>query len=165
MGLSMTLSLRVEVGDKSNKYNHEKYLYVFLEDEKHKILANNKFRREKDNIKMYALVEIGCWRNAYQIDELIKNFLYSTDSDGVEFILCENTLRNLKKVCKCLLFEDKQANGIFPTIEEFSRQDIDCQSWYKEQLERTIEIVDNAIEICGYYQQINIYPEIIYTSC
>jgi hypothetical protein len=100
---------------------------------------------DEDNLRVEP--NIGYWRKANQIHAWFVEYV----QDGIDE--CEpndvrpEQLENLRAACKVVLEDPTKASLTLPTQSGFFFGGTEYNEWYLKDLERTVEIVDKALEL------------------
>ena len=90
-------------------------------------------------------VKIGYWRKANAIhDWFVQNCQDGNDDCRETYVPIEK-LEELRKVCKMVLENHALAEEYLPTTSGFFFGTTDYDEWYFQDLQSTIDIIDNAL--------------------
>lgn len=92
-------------------------------------------------------IEAGYWRKANQIhDWFVKNVQGGEDECRPHYVSREQ-LTELRDLCNQVLCNHELAGELLPTASGFFFGNTDYDDWYFEQLETTVSIINNALEL------------------
>ncbi len=91
--------------------------------------------------------EVGYWRKANAIHRwFVDNVQGGTDDCGTYYVSRDHLVQ-LKSLCKSVLNDPDNANSVLPTASGFFFGSTDYGSFYFEDLEYTIGLVDRCLEL------------------
>ena len=104
--------------------------------------------------------EVAYWRKANQIRNwIVRNTDYPEDGNLIDFPLTKNDLESLLSDCKRVLLDHSLAPELLPTQSGFFFGSIEYDDFYYEELEYTIEKIEDILNMTDFETQ-----EIYYTE-
>ena len=104
--------------------------------------------------------EVAYWRKANQIRNwIVRNTDYPEDGNLIDFPLTKNDLESLLSDCKRVLLDHSLAPELLPTQSGFFFGSIEYDDFYYEELESTIEKIEDILNMTDFETQEIYYIE------
>ena len=104
--------------------------------------------------------EVAYWRKANQIRNwIVRNTNYPEDGNLIDHRLTKEQLESLVLDCKRVLLDRSLAPELLPTQAGFFFGDTAYDDWYYEELESTIEKVEDVLNMTDFETQDIYYKE------
>ena len=114
--------------------------------------------RGSENYKFTSFVkEVGYWRKANHIHKWFVSNVQNGYDDCGEYEVSKEQLLELKELCKTVLSDNKKASELLPTGSGFFFGSTEYDKYYFEDLESTIEIIDNVLATTEFENEMIIY--------
>ena len=136
----------------------KKYLWGDNTEEVKKVIRD-RFNIPKDNRINSVEFTVGYWRKANHIHNWFVEEVQEGEDDCRKHYVSEKDLRYLREMCKQVLDDKSKAKRLLPTKSGFFFGSTEYDEDYFKQLERTIEIIDETLEIIENNKLVDIYYE------
>jgi hypothetical protein len=92
-------------------------------------------------------MKIGQWRKANAIHQWFVDNCQGGEDDCREAYVSREKVTELRDLCKEVLADHSKADDLLPTQEGFFFGSTEYDQWYFEDLEETVNILDNALSM------------------
>lgn len=106
----------------------------------------------------YVTHEVGYWRKANAIHRWFVNNVQNGMDDCNEYHVSRDSLKELRSLCEEVIDNPSLAMELLPPSYGFFFGSQDIDSWYLDDLESTVDIIDKALDNAGRY------PDFIYRA-
>jgi hypothetical protein len=104
---------------------------------------------DKELPSIQCQVKVGYWRKANAIhDWFVQNCQDGNDDCRESYVSIEQ-LEELRKICQMVLDNHALASEYLPTTSGFFFGSTEYDEWYFQDLQSTVEIIDNALSKIG----------------
>lgn len=100
---------------------------------------------DKELPSIQCSVKVGYWRKANAIHDWFVQNCQNGEDDCRESYVSIEQLEELRKICKMVLENHALASEYLPTTSGFFFGSTDYDEWYFQDLQSTVEIIDNAL--------------------
>ena len=144
MGLDMYLNAKRHVSKYFNKGDEAIALAI---SEQFPELANIDGRWGDNSPVKEITIEAAYWRKANAIHDWFVKNVQEGEDDCRSYWVSREDLRKLRDTCQRVLDFKHLANELLPTASGFFFGSTDYNEWYYNDLEDTIKMLDNALEL------------------
>ena len=155
MGLDMYLNLNLSVSSYSK---NEQNIYECFKN----ILQDVDERLGKEGVNVST--EVGYWRKANHIHKWFVDNVQSGKDDCGSYYVPVEKLMELKELCEKVLENPDDGEDYLPTASGFFFGGTSYDEYYLEGIKRTIDIIDEAIDIVTKMKEKGMYASIEYES-
>lgn len=104
---------------------------------------------DKELPSIQCQVKIGYWRKANAVHDWFVQNCQDGNDDCREAYVSTEQLEELRKICKMVLDNHALASEYLPTTSGFFFGSTEYDEWYFQDLQSTVEIIDNALSNIG----------------
>lgn len=104
---------------------------------------------DKELPSIQCQVKIGYWRKANAVHDWFVQNCQDGNDDCREAYVSTEQLEELRKVCQMVLDNHALASEYLPTTSGFFFGSTEYDEWYFQDLQSTVEIIDNALSNIG----------------
>lgn len=143
MGLDMYLKGKRYLSSYFNEGDNEKAAKIA---ELFPELANREGRFDGSVVKE-VMIEAGYWRKANAIHQWFVQNCQEGEDDCGSYYVGREQLAELRDLCRKILADRSQAAELLPPQSGFFFGSTDIDDWYFKDLEQTVRIIDDALEL------------------
>lgn len=112
------------------------------------------YRKHKDDVNLNHAEDVGYWRKANHIHKWFVDHCQGGEDDCQPYPVSREKLEELRSVCQRVKDFTHLATELLPRQPGFFFGDQDIDEWYWNDIDETIQILDNVLAYTGPDEEI-----------